>query len=77
MKANGLNEVFFATMVLGLNGYFIGNVNGNEGKLTPLLTAYVCHIGLLLFKRARWIHFRVRFSPNMRNKNALRRRMRL
>ncbi|XP_055298956.1 neurotrimin-like isoform X2 [Sitodiplosis mosellana] len=30
MKAMGLNEVFFATIVLGLNGYFIANVNGNE-----------------------------------------------
>lgn len=31
MKAKGLNEVFFATIVFGLNGYFIGDVNGNEG----------------------------------------------
>lgn len=31
MKANGLSEVFFATIVLGLNGYFIANVNGDEG----------------------------------------------
>lgn len=31
MKAKGLNEVFFATIVLGLNGYFIANANGNEG----------------------------------------------
>lgn len=31
MKATGLNEVFFATIVLGLNGYFIGSANGNEG----------------------------------------------
>ncbi|XP_031623888.1 neurotrimin-like [Contarinia nasturtii] len=32
MKAKGLNEVFFATIVLGLNGYFIANVNGNEDE---------------------------------------------
>ena len=31
MKAEGLNEVFFATIVFGLNGYFIANVYGNEG----------------------------------------------
>ena len=32
MKAEGLNEVFFATIVFGLNGYFIANVYGNEGR---------------------------------------------
>lgn len=31
MKATRLNEVFFATIVLGLNGYFIGSANANEG----------------------------------------------
>lgn len=31
MKAPGLNDVFFATIVFGLNGYFIANVCGNEG----------------------------------------------
>lgn len=55
MKANGLNEVFFATIVLGLNGYFIGNVNGNEGKL--LQHRHICHIGLILFKRAAMYSF--------------------
>ncbi|XP_037032212.1 neurotrimin isoform X2 [Bradysia coprophila] len=30
MKAPGLNDVFFATIVFGLNGYFIANVCGNE-----------------------------------------------
>lgn len=31
MKATRLNEVFFATIVLGLNGYFIGSANATEG----------------------------------------------
>lgn len=31
MKATRLNEVLFATIVLGLNGYFIGSANANEG----------------------------------------------
>ena len=29
--AGGLYEVFFATIVFGLNGYFIANVCGNQG----------------------------------------------
>lgn len=40
MKAKGLNEVFFATIVLGLNGYFIANVNGNEGMYRLLILSY-------------------------------------
>lgn len=44
MKAKGLNEVFFATIVLGLNGYFIANVNGNEG-----MNALYCIDVVILF----------------------------
>lgn len=46
MKAEGLNEVFFATILFGLNGYFIANVYGNEGMLCSFTYSYRTHINL-------------------------------
>lgn len=40
MKATGLYQVFFATIVFGLNGYFIANVCGNEGTYADLPLHY-------------------------------------
>lgn len=40
MKATGLYQVFFATIVFGLNGYFIANVCGNDGTYADLPLHY-------------------------------------
>ena len=40
MKATGLNEVFFAIIVLGLNGYFIGSANANDGTYIYIYVFY-------------------------------------
>lgn len=41
MKATeGFHQVFLATIVLGLNGYFVANAYGNEGIHTISTTLY-------------------------------------